>query len=120
MDDESPIVKRTVIGPYHLKTQRGRRENEAMENERNVGMEMGRGLFRGEGRVLRAKEEINHRDNERMIHRRAFESPGEWLFGVRRRRERLKFIGPSVVIDQGLGYIPVTLLGEFVMARQLN
>ena len=93
-----------------------------MENERRVEMEMemGRGLFRGEGRDLRAKEEINYHDNERMIHRRAFESPGEWLFGVRRRRERLKFIGPSVVIDQGLGYIPVTLLGEFVMARQLN
>ena len=102
MDDESPIVKRTVIGPYHLKTRRGRRENEAMENERKVEMEMemGRGLFRGEGRDLRAKEDINHRDNERTINRRAFESPGEWLFGVRRRRERLKFIGPSVVIDQ--------------------
>jgi hypothetical protein len=103
VDDESPIVNGTAVGPYHLKIWRGRcGKEEAMENERKVETEMvpGRCLFQGEGLVLRAKKEINHRENERVIHRHAFESPGEWLFGVRRRRERLKCIGPSVVIDQ--------------------
>jgi hypothetical protein len=96
--------KNTVVVPYHLKDRRGREEmEEEMESERKEVMDVmvpGRVPYRGEGRVLSAKEEMNHRDSERIIHQLAFELPGKGLFGVRRRRERLKSIRFSVVIDE--------------------
>ena len=39
-----------------------------------------RGLFREEARALKAKEEMNPRDNERIIHKLAFEIPVECFF----------------------------------------
>ena len=39
----------------------------------------GRGLFREEARALKA-EEMNHRDNKIIIHKLAFETPGESFF----------------------------------------
>ncbi len=74
----------------------------------------GRGLLLGEGRVLRAKEEMNHRDNERIVHQLAFEPTGEGLFGVRRPKKRVESIRFSRAIDTRLGHIPILLLGAYV------
>ncbi len=76
------------------------REKESERKDEMDEMVPGKGLLRGVDRVLRAKEEMNHRDNVRIVHQLAFEPPGEGLFGVRRRRERLKSIRFSVVIDK--------------------
>ena len=43
---------------------------------------------------------MNRRDSERVIRQLALELPGGGLFGDRRRRERLKFIGVGLVVDQ--------------------
>jgi hypothetical protein len=81
-----------------------------MESEGNAGiveMVPGRGLLWEEGRVLRAKEELNHVDNEAIIHQLTIE-PGD-LFCNRRRRERLKLIRFSarVVIVKRLGSVHI-------------
>ena len=84
-----------------------------------VEMVPGRKLLRGEGRVLRTKEEMNHRDNERTIHQLTLEFPGEGHFlGVRRLRKRVKWIIFSRAIDSRLGHIPISLLGVFVRTQQ--
>ena len=43
---------------------------------------------------------MDRRGSEQIDRRLALELPGGGFFGVRRRRERLKFIGVGLVVDR--------------------
>ena len=72
------------MASYRLKTQKGRKGAEGEKKRERMDeldeLIQERDLILGEARALKAKEEINHRDNERIIHKLAFEIPDESFF----------------------------------------